>query len=113
MTFLKGYDTYRKELNIFQILQTVHKLKATVQILLDEDRDKLMDIKKLYFHYSNIHHDIDRSNLNLEHSDVRKFLDRDEKKLLYRHLNSSKHNKQKLDPQLLSLGIMGSTTVGA
>ena len=49
LTYLRAYDHFRNELNLYQLLQTVHKLKASVQVLLDEDMDKLYQVKKLYF----------------------------------------------------------------
>ena len=81
LTYLRAFDHFKHELNLFQLLQTVHKLKACVQVLLNEDMEKLLQIKQLYFHQANIH--LDRHILERE-SQVRHFLDRDEKKLLYR-----------------------------
>jgi hypothetical protein len=55
ITYLRAYDVYRKELNLFQVLQTVHKLKACVQAILNEDSHKLLNAKSIYFHHANIH----------------------------------------------------------
>ena len=63
--------------------------------------DKLFEIKKLYFLHANIHQS--REKLKRE-SEVRDFLDRDEKKLLYQ----SQHSKipKQYDKQLIELGVI-------
>lgn len=100
LTYLRAYDEFRKELNFFQLLQTVHKLKACVQVLLEEDSEKLLLIKQIYFQHANIHV---KHNQLRKASDVRNFLERDEKKLLYQ---SQHYNNKKTDPQLLELGVI-------
>ena len=101
LTYLRAYDHFRQELNLFHLLTTVHKLKACVQVLLDEDMDKLYEVKRLYFQHANIHQD--RHQLKRE-SQIRQFLERDDKKLLYRNAYSNK--RYKTDEQLVQLGII-------
>ena len=100
-TYLRAYDHFRQELNLFHVLTTVHKLKACVQVLLNEDMDKLFEVKKLYFQHANIHQD--RHQLKRE-SQIRQFLERDDKKLLYRNAYSNKRFKS--DEQLIQMGII-------
>lgn len=46
---------YREELNLFKILQTMHKIKACVQVMMNDDNDQLLRVKSLYFKHANIH----------------------------------------------------------
>ena len=80
----------------------MHKLKACVQVLLEDNEAKLLQIKQLYFQHVNIH--VKHEEMR-QASIVRDFLDRDEKKLLYR---SQHYNSKKVDPQLLELGVVTS-----
>jgi len=66
--------------------------------MLDDDLGKLLEIKKLYFKHANIHQN---HNLLRKESQVRDFLERNEKKLLYLSMGSKKH----ADDQLMELGI--------
>lgn len=35
--FINGYDFTRKDCNIFGLIQTIHKMKACIEVLLDKE----------------------------------------------------------------------------
>jgi hypothetical protein len=55
LNYLRAYDRSSSDMNLFQIVQTIQKLKATVQVLVDDDYETLLQIKKNYFRHQNIH----------------------------------------------------------
>ena len=65
---------------------------------MDNDKDKLIEAKKIYFMHANIHQN---HSALIKESNVRQFLERDEKKMLYRSAYTSKDH----DPQLMELGV--------
>jgi hypothetical protein len=73
--------------------------------MLEDEREKLLRIKKLYFLNANIFQN--RKQLLLE-SNIRNFLERDEKKLLYRHIHN--HGCDKIDDQLMEIGVITDQT---
>ena len=78
--YLSAFDRYEAEFNIFSILQTIHKLKACTQVLINDDKSKLLLAKSIYYDYADIHQDFEMLK---SLSETRKFLERNEKKLLY------------------------------
>ena len=74
--FEKGRDMVNEELNMFNILQLLRKLKASVSIVVGDDSLKLDQIKKLYSDYSTLRLDekLDEQ-FDASKSDVMKFFD--------------------------------------
>ena len=60
---------------LFNILQTIQKLKAAVAVLVDDHNDKLTDIKTLYFKKATVKLDSDTEEI--ESSQFMKFLEID------------------------------------
>lgn len=65
-------------MNLFRLLQTIHKLKASVQVLMGDNPERLQKVKRIYLQ----HADINQDNDALRTNQVRDFLERDEKKLI-------------------------------
>ena len=77
-------------MNFLQLLQTIHKLKASVQVLIGENAERLQKVKQVYL----LHADINQDEDTLRKNEVRDFLERDEKKLLNKYEKSLKTKKR-------------------
>ena len=79
LLYLRGHDLSREDMNLFRLLQTIHKLKASVQVLIGDNAERLQKVKQVYLQHADINQDPNA----LRKNEVRDFLERDEKKLLY------------------------------
>ena len=45
LMYLRGHDLSRKDMNLLRLLQTIHKLKASVQVLMGDKPERLQKVK--------------------------------------------------------------------
>ena len=57
LIFYKGADKYHSEMNILSLFHTVQKLKAGLSVLVNNDRDKVDEIRELYFENATLYVD--------------------------------------------------------
>ena len=91
--YLNGISKIKHDLNLFKIIQTIHKMKACLQYIINDDLDALEGIQQIYFRHTNIH---ERGDLINAKDITKQFLDRDDKKLTYKKSTISKEDNPNL-----------------
>ena len=76
---MRGTDNAQEDLNYFRLVQSVQKMKACIQVLINDNPARLAKAQTAYLKNVNINQD--RMTLR-NNSDVKDFLDRDEKLVL-------------------------------
>ena len=76
---MRGTDNAQEDLNYFRLVQSVQKMKACIQVLINDNPTRLAKAQTAYLKNVNINQD--RMTLR-NNSDVKDFLDRDEKLVL-------------------------------
>ena len=85
---LKGIERVQNDMNMFTILSTLQKMRATLDVLVGDDIDKLNLIHQKYFESATIRIDpIEEQLFENKQSEYSQFLERDERfRVKYLHV---------------------------
>ena len=86
----------KNEINMFTIIETLMKIKASLTVLIGDDKDKILEIQKKYIQNATIHHDDDDLETKSEYL---KFLERDERDAIKKEMENAIKNKIKTSIQ--------------
>ena len=88
------------DLNMFSLMESLHKIKATLSVLVGQDKCKLDQIQQLYAKQTTIipNHP---SSINTEYSEYLEFLQRDEREKIEKYEAEAHHHCCEIDFKVL------------
>ena len=98
--YTQGRRMVESDLNMFSLMESLHKIKATLSVLVGQDKCKLDQIQQLYAKQTTIipNHP---SSINTEYSEYLEFLQRDEREKIEKYEAEAHHDCCEIDFKVL------------